>query len=332
MLYHRFDFSDSADYLALGKTYTKEKALVLPWNDSGFSFHFYGTGFVLHFGAYPCPEVPYVRVWVDGRPSQRFAVTNGSEKILIDGLCEGAHTAKILRVTEGMDPIIVKNVAITGLEPKLLNKPAERPLRLAFIGDSITCGYGVVGASTTAGYLTDEQDSSRSYAYLTAELLDAEIQLSGASGKGIVANCNGDRADMTLRQAFAYKDRQGGEWDHSAWIPDLTVINAGTNDAWGGVSDEEFTETAQLLMQEVRAAFPGKPIIWCYGVMDQTKMGAVEAAVNAFNNTYGNAYYLPVDTMYGKPEEVGGGGHPNTVTSDRVSKILAAKIKEVLGI
>ena len=154
MLYHQFDFSDSANFLALGKTYTKENALVLPWNDSGFSFHFYGTGFVLHFGAYPCPEVPYVRVWVDGRPSQRFAVTNGTEKILIDGLCEGAHTAKILRVTEGMDPIIVKSVAITGLEPKLLNKPAERPLRLAFIGDSITCGYGVVGASTTAaGFL-----------------------------------------------------------------------------------------------------------------------------------------------------------------------------------
>jgi len=61
-------------------------------------------------------------------------------------------------------------------------------------------------------------------------------------------------------------------------------------------------------------------------------MGAVEAAVKAFNNTHGNAYYLPVDTMYGKPEEVGGGVHPNTVTSDRVSKILAAKIKEVLSL
>lgn len=332
MLYHEFDFSDSTSYLPLGKTYTKENSLILPWNDSGFSFRFYGTGIALHFGTYPCPEVPYLRIWVDERPSQRFAVTNGSEKIIIDELSEGEHTARILRVTEGMDPIEVKSVAIIGLVPQLLDKPSERPLRLAFIGDSITCGYGVVGASTTAGYLTHEQDSSRSYAYLTAELLNAEVQLSGASGKGIVANCEGNREDMTLRQAFAWKNRQGEVWNHSAWTPDLTVINAGTNDAWGGISDEEFIGVAQLLMQEVRASFPEKPIVWCYGVMDQTKMNAVETAVNKFNNTYGNAYYLPVDTMYGKPEEIGGGGHPNTVTSERVSKILAAKIKEVLNL
>ncbi len=333
MLYHEFNFSDGASYLALGKTYTNENgALALPWNDSGFSFRFFGTGFVLHFGAYPCPEVPYIRILIDDERSQRFAVTNGNEKVIIDELSEGEHTARILRVTEGMDPIWVTNVAITGLEPKLLDKPAERPLRLAFIGDSITCGYGVVGASTTVGYLTHEQDSARSYAYLAADLVNAEVQLSGASGKGIIANCNGDRSDMTLRQAFAYKNRQGDAWDHSVWTPDLTVINAGTNDAWGGVSDEEFIGVAQLLMQEVRAAFPEKPIIWCYGVMDQTKMGAVETAVNEFNKTHGNAYYLPVDTMYGKPEEIGGGGHPNTVTSVRVSKILAAKIKEVLGL
>ena len=332
MLYHEFDFSAENVYLPLGKTYTQNNALFLPWNDSGFSFRFCGTGFVLHFGEYPCPEVPYIRIWVDDLPSQRFAVTNGSEKVVIDELAEGEHTARILRITEGMDPIEVKSVAITGLEPKLFDKPAERPLRLAFIGDSITCGYGVVGASTTAGYVTHEQDSSRSYAYLTAELLNAEVQLSGASGKGIVANCNGDRSDMTLRQAFAYKNRQGDAWDHSVWMPDLTVINAGTNDAWGGISDEEFIDVAQLLLQEVRAAFPEKPILWCYGVMDQTKMHAVETAVEAFNKQYSNAYYLPVDTMYGKPEEIGGGGHPNTVTSERVSKILAAKIKVILGL
>lgn len=332
MLYTEFNFSDSTSYLPLGKTYTEENGtLTLPWNDSGFSFRFYGTGVIFHFGTYPCPEVPYLRVWVDDCKSQRFAVANGNEKIIIDELPEGEHTVRVLRVTEGMDPIIVMNVTLVGTEPKLLDHPAERLLRLAFIGDSITCGYGVVGPSTTPGYTTYEQDSSRSYAYYTADLLNAEVQLSGASGKGVVANCEGNREDMTLRQAFQWKSRQGGQWDHSTWIPDLTVINAGTNDAWGGVSDEEFIAAAKLLLQEVRTAYPEKPIIWCYGMMDQDKMGAVEKAVTEFNDENGNVYYLPVGTIYGVPEEIGGGGHPNTVASKRVSKVLAAKIREILG-
>ena len=331
MIYSEHLFNENKACLLFGKTYTEENGSVaMPWNDSGFAFRFYGTGFILHFAPFADPAVPYVRVWLDGC-AKRFAIANGNEKVIYEDLEEGVHTVRVMRIVEGMECLYAQKVTLMGNAPAILDAPQERPLRLAFIGDSITCGYGVLGNSATVGYVTYEQDSSRSYAYMTADLLNAEVQLSGASGKGIVSNCNGNREDMTLRQAFAWKNRQGGQWDHSTWIPDLTVINAGTNDAWGGVGDEEFVEVAKKLLGEVRTAYPEKPIIWCYGVMDQTKMGAVEKAVTEFNAEYGNAYYLGVESMHQVAGEIGGGGHPNLNTSKRVSALLAEKIRSVLN-
>ena len=330
MIYSEHKFNENNACLLLGKTYIEEDGSVaMPWSDSGVAFRFSGTGFILHFASISDPAVPYVRVWVDGC-AQRFAISNGTEKVIFENLENGTHTVRVLRIVEGMECLFAEKVTLIGDAPVLLDAPVERPLRLAFIGDSITCGYGVLGNSATPGYVPYEQDSSRSYAYLTADLLNAEVQLSGASGKGIVANCEGDREDMTLRQAFAWKNRQGGRWNHSKWIPDLTVINAGTNDAWGGVGDEEFVEVAKKLLSEVRTAYPDKPILWCYGVMDQTKMGAVKRAVAEFDAEYGNTYYLGVDSMNQVPGEVGGGGHPNLNTSVRVSALLAEKIRSIL--
>lgn len=330
MLYTTLSFNDTASYLPLGKTFvTDTAALSLPWNDSGFAFRFYGTGFILHFEDYTDVVPAYLRVWTDGH-AQRFAVANGKEKVILEDLEECVHEVRVLRVTEGMQTVRVSQVTLVGEQPAVAERPQERPLRLAFIGDSITCGYGVVGPATVPTYSTFEQDSSRSYAYMTADLLNAEVQLSGASGKGILANCMGNREDMTLRQAFQYKDRQGGQWEHGGWIPDLTVINAGTNDAWGGINDEEFLATALKLLQEVRIAYPDKPILWCYGVMDTSKKPAIAQAIEEFGKENKDVYYLPVASMSEVPNEVGAGGHPNTNTSKRVSAILAAKIREIL--
>ncbi len=332
LTYSEHPLTSPSGFRPLGKTYLPaEGELALPWCDSGFAFRFNGSGFFLSLGKYADPLPAYLRVWTDGVP-RRFAVANGNEKLIVEELPEGVHTVRVLRVTEGNVPVRVGSVVLFGESPALLSPPAEKPLRLAFIGDSITCGYGVVGPSTSAGYNVYEQDSSRSYAYLTAELLDAEILLAGASGKGVVANCNGDRADMTLRQAFQRETPNGGQWDHSRWVPDLTVINAGTNDAWGGVTDVEFFPAALALLREVRAAYPGKPIVWCYGVMDQSKCEAVRQAVETFDREAGQAYYLQVDAMYQVPGEVGGGGHPNGNTSIRVSALLAMEIRRILGL
>lgn len=312
----------------LGKSFWEDNAIVLPWVDAGFTFAFKGQGAVIGFAPYQTEQPVYLRVFVDDAYSFRFAVTNGSEKISLDGLDENAiHTVKVLMVVRG-EPLYVNDIRLVGDEMAVCEKPAQK-LRLAFVGDSITCGYGVLGPNGPC-YYTYEQDSTRSYAGMTAEKMDAEIFASASSGKGFVANCDGNREDLLLSQGFRQKTLTDGVWDHQSYVPDVFVINVGTNDACGGITDEEWIPAAVAFMEEVRAAFPKVPIIYCYGMMDKTKLGAAEKAVAIFNEKDGNAWFLPTASVYDNEYEIGAVGHPNTHAAQRVSDELSALIRNVL--
>ena len=312
----------------LGKSFWENDTIALPWVDAGFTFSFKSQGVVIGFAPYQYEQPVYVRVFVDDAYSFRFAVTNGSEKISLDGLDENTvHTVKVLMVVRGV-PLYVSDIRLVGDELAVCEKPAQK-LRIAFVGDSITCGYGVLAPNVPV-YNTYEQDSTRSYAYMTAEKLGAEVFASASSGKGFVANCNGDRSDLLLSQGFRQKTLTDGVWDQQSYIPDVFVINVGTNDAGGGITDEEWIPAAVAFMEEVRSHFPKVPIIYCYGLMDKTKMGAVEKAVAIFNAKDGNAYFLPTASVYDNPFEMGTVGHPNVHASRRVSEELSALIRKIL--
>lgn len=313
----------------LGKTAKSENALLLPWSYGGLEFCFNGRNVIFEFGDYSDGAIAYVRVDTDG-VSVKYAVGRGGERVITLPLAEGRHTVSLMRLTEGMEALKLVSVTVAGEDPAMTGAPAQDRIKLMFIGDSITCGYGV-DAPSVSPFNTFEEDCTLTYAYMAARETGGEILFTGASGKGIVANCEGNRADMTLRQAFAWETRRGGEWDPAGYEPDLVIINAGTNDAWGGVTDEEFYPAATAFMGEIRAAFPHAPILWAYGIMDTTKIPCIKKAVEAFDALHGNAYFLDCGCMSSFPGETGGGGHPNVNTSLRVYPVLAAKIREILN-
>ncbi|MDD4125954.1 MAG: hypothetical protein PHW77_09570, partial [Eubacteriales bacterium] len=209
MIYREYDFSDTSIYKLLGRTKREDSNLLLPWSYSGTSFFFNGTGFIITFKSRVSDSVDYVRVTVDGA-SARYGISDSREVVIIEGLEEKEHTAEIMRVTEGMTPITLDGIKITGENPSITGKPGDKKLKIEFIGDSITCGYGVAGPSAVGVFNTYEEDCTMTYAYAAAKSVDADISFAGASGQGIVANCMGDRSDMTLRQAFLWETRQGG--------------------------------------------------------------------------------------------------------------------------
>ena len=63
----------------------------------------------------------------------------------------------------------------------------ERPLKIEFIGDSITCGYGVEGRSEAETFTTATENAEKAYAFLTAEELNADAVMTCFSGHGIVS-------------------------------------------------------------------------------------------------------------------------------------------------
>lgn len=57
---------------------------------------------------------------------------------------------------------------------------------MEFIGDSITCGYGVDDEVAEHQFKTATEDVTRAYAYKTARMLNADYSMFSASGYGII--------------------------------------------------------------------------------------------------------------------------------------------------
>ena len=173
-----------------GRHTVEDGLLAFDWSGSGFAFNFSGSGFIISLGSYVADTPAYVKIIIDGKQSQRFAVVNGSEKLIIEGLSEKRHRVTVLKITEGEPKLRFDTVTLLGNGAELRNPPYNSPRRIEFIGDSITCGYGVLGLHTDPTYYTYQQDVTRSYAGITAERFGADARFIAISGKGIVTKPN----------------------------------------------------------------------------------------------------------------------------------------------
>ena len=64
--------------------------------------------------------------------------------------------------------------------------------RIEFIGDSLTCGYGIEGAKATCGFAGDPESAFSTYAMTASRDLDAAAHVICFSGKGVHQNYGGD--------------------------------------------------------------------------------------------------------------------------------------------
>ena len=69
----------------------------------------------------------------------------------------------------------------------------ERKEKIEFIGDSITCGYGVEAKDELEVFTTATENAGKSFAGLAAEWLGADAMLTCFSGYGIVSGYTDDQ-------------------------------------------------------------------------------------------------------------------------------------------
>ncbi|HAN20758.1 MAG TPA: hypothetical protein DCP51_03655 [Clostridiales bacterium] len=319
---------DDGKYLRTHGRYTiKQGCLAFDWPNSGISFNFSGTGFILSFGSYSAEEPAYVKVYLDG-VEQRFAISTGKEKIIYENLAEKRHRVTIIKVTEGAAPLLFKDLVLLGMDHKLMAPPFDKPRKIEFLGDSITCGYGVIANPSETAYHTFQQDSTMTYAYFTAKELEADAHYECISGKGILCNCLGEK-DNEIPLFFEHASQAKEPWDFSRWIPNIVIINAGTNDAAGAIADQVFTEASVAFLKQIRTKYSDAHIIWVYGMMNDKYVSAIKAAVKELNRTDENVHFLYVESINQMTGETGANGHPNTRANMRVSKLLVKKIKSI---
>ena len=219
--------------------------------------------------------------------------------------------------------------------------PAEKaPLTIEFIGDSITCGYGVESKDSSESFMTSTENFSKTYAYLTAKSLGADYTTCCYSGYGIVSGYtsdgtknNGALLPNCYDKSSNFKD-YGTEWDFSEQC-DVVVINLGTNDINYVIRDiegrgSEFTDSYKAFLKTVRERRPDAAIICTVGTMggeDIYKL--IERAVAEFGDENITSYLSSTQVVR---DGRGANGHPSEKTQQKSADVLTEKIRSILSI
>lgn len=222
---------------------------------------------------------------------------------------------------------------------------ANHPLKLEFIGDSITCGYGIEGVWEKDTFTTQQERPDKAYAFLTAKALGAQVQLCSWSGIGLISNyvdpetVNLPDTHWLMQANWPYTDkwlslRLGLEpevWDSSRYEPDIVVINLGTNDiSWvRGMEERRLEYTAQLrqLIEAVHRRSPKAKIVCCLGIMGEALNDSVKEAVELFKKDFPKtcAEFLPF-TQQLESDGIGADWHPSAVTHKKAAEKLTSLI------
>jgi hypothetical protein len=153
---------------------------------------------------------------------------------------------------------------------------------------------------------------------MLAEYFNADLVPIAWSGKGMYVNCcdNGETMPSYYQQTLG-GESYSRDWDFSRYVPDMMLINLGTNDfghdsgpAWRAVFTQtyaDFVYNATVIHYKT----PKMPVFVSQGPMNcgDPLRTSLHNAITKINSRGGNAIYLD---MCGPPND-GCGGHPGVV-------------------
>ncbi|BFV55088.1 hypothetical protein KCMC57_up01920 [Kitasatospora sp. CMC57] len=186
-------------------------------------------------------------------------VTPGNTTHWINGLSNSTHTVRLVKRNDTPWDTSTFGGFVAASGGAVLGKPAARSRQIEFIGDSLTAGYGNLSTSRacTGDQLRHSTNADVSYGALTARQFNADYQINGYSGLGMVRNFNGGSPDVTYRSFYdrALLNVSGDVWQNSGtWHPQVVVVNLGTNDFSTAVNPGE-PWTADSLAAAYRNAY-----------------------------------------------------------------------------
>ena len=334
----------------LGRAYSHQGKVWLGLSATGVEFDFKGTELTVTMSG-NCtddPDRPRVGIYVDSQRVKDILLTEQSTDIKIDGKGETAVNIRIVKLSEALSSCC----CIEKIDPGSGSiSPSEAKSRkIEFIGDSITCGYGVDDSDASHGFSTATEDCTKAYAYKTAQLLNADCSLVSFSGFGVVSGYTeyGTKAsDKTLPQyydsyGFTYSSGFGTQnpseiqWNNS-FKPDAVVINLGTNDSsYTGddpVKQKEFSDSYSQFLEKVRKANPDAKIFCTLGIMGTTLNNAMKQGAADYTSRTGdtNICVIEFEAQDVQQDGVGANWHPSEKTHDKAAAFAAEKIKGEMG-
>lgn len=256
-------FDDWRSFKACGRVQYLGDGLACDSTASGIEFTGYMKGIVEV--EVDCNTDTYFTVFIDGeRVEERIYADSETEFLTIADLGDepAEHTIRFLKQTEAHWSLaLIKNVVVTGY---LLDPSYDKPYYIEFVGDSLTTGYGNIGNSQSSDPGSALwQDGTLAYPFLACEELDADYTIAACSGVGIDKGYTYFSIDEFYEAASFDRDKKAKHYDPR--VPDIIVINLGTNDKDNGSSESAFKEGAKNLILSLREQYGEQvPVVWAF--------------------------------------------------------------------
>jgi len=342
-----------------GRTYFDEvtDSVKFYFTASGFEVGFYGTELSARFLASNTSiegKRPHLVVFIDGEENPLLGdlvVLDEADKtyVLATGLEPGYHQVKIMKRSEAID----SNTALAGLSTDgYFASPASgKQIKLQFIAASSSTGFGNLAASSAEPKTTANSDGLLGFPYLLSYMMDAECSIFAASGWGVSRGWNtpGGSIDEVenIPNAFDYYGIDAsnkvltatGKWNHTNYIPDIIVVNLGTNDfnasGYSSMTPEEQTALKERFVTDYTAFiirlnnyYPNAEIIIAYGLMgDALKLGG--STTEVYNNARAVTDKVHIFLMPSASEPYGSSYHPNVYTHISVANQMMNYIETI---
>ncbi|UQZ37659.1 GDSL family lipase [Paenibacillus sp. PK3_47] len=258
----------------------------------------------------------------------------------------------IIRITKlseaAMSTVGIQEIAVDAEDGI---KPTPKNIHtIEFIGDSITCGYGVDDEHALHSFSTATEDVTKTYSYLAAEQLQADYSMVSYSGYGIITGYTENDQKLTTHLLPDYYEKVGKSegkfedrvlpqelpWDFSTFTPELIVINLGTNDDSYTQDDpgrqQEYEEQYVQFLKMVRRNNANAAILCTLGIMGDRLYPYVGQAVEQYTLDTGDSKIsaMKFDVQL-EADGYAADYHPSRATHRKAADKLTVHIKELMN-
>ncbi len=204
----------------------------------------------------------FFSVAVDGGKATSLSTNAGAETYSVaSGLAGGEHTVVLTKRTESVFGT-VQLLSVNPVGGVLRTPPPGATRRIEYVGDSITCGLGNLGAGPMCRSSAATEDETMAYGALAAASLQAEASVIAYSGIGVLVSPTSVAMPTMFPRALPDDPTPMPQGELERAPPDVVVVNLGTNDFARGDPGPSFeSATVAFLGEVLRGRYPNAYIL-----------------------------------------------------------------------
>jgi hypothetical protein len=277
-------------------------------------------------------------VVIDGSSPQQIFTASGQKVYpLATGLPNGVHDVLLWRDSEAsFGPTEFLAFTSFGTGGALLPPPAGPGRSIELVGDSFSCGAGILSATNCASPIKIE-NHYLSYGAIAARAVGADLVTIAWSGIGVYRNYGATTPSpntvMPARYDYAIPTDHT-TWDFAADTPDVVIMNLTNNDFSTGNPGQPYIDAYTKLTMHIRSKYPAATFIhvieWKTGsTTDQsaaTTINQIVASLKAGGDLKHEVFDM---RPYANTKQCG--GHPDMAAAQAMGNALAGDLRTVMG-